>query len=766
MPVPVGSELREPTLGDGIRRLTEAALVSESSDHLWPLAAELAKTLLGADVVVCFERLGSERSLVRAASGAPELITSVPIPIAPDSQAAFVYRSDGPLTVRDLSSETRFTAGSMMVNLGMRSSVSWRLGTSSKTLGVIGAFSKFPGFFGPDDAETLRILAAGLEFGLLHVRKTRLLERRAYVDELTGIANRASILAALESRMMTKGGPNGFICALMIDLDGFKKVNDEHGHHVGDEALRLIAQKISQTVGSDDLVGRLGGDEFLVLLHQRDDDEVFRMAERIVGAIEQVMVIGTVTIELSAAIGIAAIRDQQSVTSVLQASDRAMYEAKSDGRGRVARSRCGGSPGRTNGRPAQSATSPSGLDLAAVDAAIAGVRVLFQPIVRTSTHEIVGIEALARGPEGSPLMSPDRLFGVAETFGRLADLEVATKRAAFNHPVPDDVTLFINIDPNVIVNDKALSLIIDAWRDSGRRGLVVVELTERSLMAAPGPLLRAIERCRAVGWSIALDDMGAKAESLAALRIAKPDIVKLDMQLMKNSSRAQAASLVASLATYCERYQVEVVAEGVETDANEFTAELLGATLLQGFKFYAPTSFENLVLRHPIAPVRSGHVGLHSATAFMPRMPSSGVQPERVATKEQLLSFSRHLESIGSAADTVVLAALQHVENYTPRTRRQYAALARRFGLVGVVGAGIPGGVASGVKHGCLSPDDDLVNKWQVVVFSSGSSIALLAEQIDGHPGGRTTREKLFRFRFATSPDEVEAVARRILSHL
>ena len=227
--------------------------------------------------------------------------------------------------------------------------------------------------------------------------------------------------------------------------------------------------------------------------------------------------------------------------------------------------------------------------------------------------------------------------------------------------------------------------------------------------------------------------------------------------------------MAASLATYCDRFQVEVVAEGVETEDNEFTAELLGATLLQGFKFHAPTSFENLVLPRPISPVRSRHHGLHSAAAFMPSMPfvpDSGVQPERVATKEQLLSFSRHLESMGSAADTVVLAALQHVENYTPRTRRQYAALARRFGLVGVVGAGVPSGVASGVKHGCVSPDDDLVSKWQVVVFSSSSSIALLAEQIDGHPGGRTTRDKLFRFRFATSPDEVEAVARRILSYL
>ena len=188
MPLSVGVELRGPTLGDGVRRLTAAALVSESSDRLWPLAADEARTLLGADVVVCFEHLGSDRSLVRAASGAPDLITSVPIPIAPDSQAAFVYQSDGPLTVRDLSSETRFTAGSMLVDLGMRSSVSWRLGTGEKTLGIIGAFSRTPGFFGADDVETLRILAAGLEFGLLHVRKTRLLERRAYVDELTGIA--------------------------------------------------------------------------------------------------------------------------------------------------------------------------------------------------------------------------------------------------------------------------------------------------------------------------------------------------------------------------------------------------------------------------------------------------------------------------------------------------------------------------------------------------------------------------------------------------
>ena len=235
------------------------------------------------------------------------------------------------------------------------------------------------------------------------------------------------------------------------------------------------------------------------------------MAERIVGAIEQVMIIGPVTIELSAASRHR--RDARSGVGLVPSSGR----GSGDVRGQVRWTRTGRTLPRAAPRlpcipngPVLSATSPSGLDLAAVDAAIAGVRVLYQPIVRTGSHEIVGIEALARGPEGSPLVSPDRLFGVAETFGRLPDLEVATKRAAFNHPVPDDVTLFINIDPNVIVNDKALGLIIDAWRESGRRGPVVVELTERSLMAAPGPLLRAIERCRSVGWGIALDDMGAK----------------------------------------------------------------------------------------------------------------------------------------------------------------------------------------------------------------------------------------------------------------
>ncbi len=763
------------SLGDVVRTLADAALDSGgSADLYWRLAAEQARSLFDCDAVVCFERLPGDRAVVRAALGAATMLTSLPIPIAPDSQAAFIYRTGIPVVVPNLLDEPRFTPGAIMIKQGFQSSVSCRIGDGDDPIGIVGVFSCDLNNYDDEDAATLHVLASSLDVGLMHMRRTQELEHRAYTDELTGIANRASIIKELETSLRKRPADRfGFL--LMVDLDGFKGVNDTLGHEIGDAVLSQVARRITEAVGPENVVGRLGGDEFLVLARERAEQDVLQVAEKTIGLIERVMLIGATTIEISASIGMVSLGASASATDYLRNADRAMYSAKAGGRGRVEVCAVVDDGSRVDALDSKSPAVASGMDLAAVEAAIESITVQLQPIVEAKSHRIVAMSALARGPVGSPLELPERLFAVAETFGRLATLELAAKRAAFATKLPDKCALFVKIDPAVMVDSEAIGQIIEAWQQSGIANRIVVELSARSMTGAPGRLLKSIERCRAIGWTIALDDVGSRSESLTALRIARPEIVKLDPVLVSCSGQPAIGPTMAALADYARHHSVRIIAKGVETAEHEAASGLLGVQLLQGFRFGSPGEV-SVSPALPLSALMEGGAG------DWWREPVQN-NAARVATKSQLVGLSRYLESCATGSDSIVLAVLQRAGNYTARTKRQYAALARRFSVVGVVGSGMPNGIVDGVKQGALPGGSALEQCWQVIVLSSTTCVALLAEEIGGDQPAdeagsagncrqtmpvdwRTPSDTKFRFRITSRPSEVEAAARTVMALL
>jgi EAL domain-containing protein (putative c-di-GMP-specific phosphodiesterase class I) len=405
------------------------------------------------------------------------------------------------------------------------------------------------------------------------------------------------------------------------------------------------------------------------------------------------------------------------------------------------------------GEPA-GARDGSALTVADIDTAIACATVVFQPIVDADSREIVGVEALARGPMGTQFEQPAVFFAAAETFSRINELELAAKRAAFASGVPDSLALFVNVDPAVLADDRCRSELIEAWRASGFAGDVVVELTERALAASPGRLLRAIDSCREVGWRVALDDLGARAESLTALRLVRPDVAKLDLSLVDGRNRSHAASVAVAVATHRERWPLVVVAEGVETAADEDTARDLGATLLQGFRFGRPATLQDVLAAG--APDTARRAGEWFD-------PSPIRTTRRVATKRHLLEVTRVVEAMASGPESIVLAAIQSSTYYTRRTRSQYAALARCCGMAGVIGGGIPPGVVRGVHHAPLADDDPLIGEWIVVVLAANGGVALAASDI-GHRGGDDL-DRLFEYHVTREPGEVESIAHRLLAY-
>jgi len=386
-------------------------------------------------------------------------------------------------------------------------------------------------------------------------------------------------------------------------------------------------------------------------------------------------------------------------------------------------------------RPARPADAPVPDDVGAVLSA-ASLRSVLQPVVDLRTEDAVAHEALLRGPAGSALESPMALIAAARAAGRAAELDVLALRAHLRHAASLPglrPLLFVNLEPATLA--QALDEVLDALasRPDGLR--LVVEFTERALATDPAAIVDAAERIRAVGCAIALDDVGAEPASLAFVPLLRPEVVKLDLGLLRTVDDPATITVAHAVRAYAEASGRDVVAEGVETADDRTRAVVLGATLGQGWLWGRPD---------PRPRPTSDASGRISASAprvgRAPRTPFELLRPEetQAGPKELLLSVSRGLELAASQSRVppVLLSAFQDGRNFGRPTQRRYSTLARDLSLVGVVGRGLAGTPAPGVRGASLSPDEALAREWTVVVLGAHEAVALIArlrpDQADG----------------------------------
>jgi len=401
----------------------------------------------------------------------------------------------------------------------------------------------------------------------------------------------------------------------------------------------------------------------------------------------------------------------------------------------------------------------------ALEAALSpgGVHAVFQPIVEVDTGHVVAYEALARGPEG-PLERPDLLFAAARAAGRLADLDELCRTAAFRGAVQQGLlaplTVFVNVEPEVL-DDAPLDDLL-AIADGAPEGLrVVMEITERALAARPAELLRTVERVRALGWGIAVDDVGAEAMSLAFLPLLRPDVVKLDLRLVQERPGPAIAEIMNAVNAYAERTGALVLAEGIENEQHLAAAKALGATLGQGWHFGRPgpgvvAGREHGELRLPGAAAISGDSPFDCLPA--------GVVLRR-STKGLLIEVSKQLEREAMRlGDTCVVAAtFQEARHFTPSTAQRYRDLVERTGFVCALGEDLPVEPLPGLRGATLSPDDPVRSEWDLVVLSPHFSAALLACDLgDGGPD----LERRFEFALTYDRDTVVRAAHALLSRV
>ena len=399
----------------------------------------------------------------------------------------------------------------------------------------------------------------------------------------------------------------------------------------------------------------------------------------------------------------------------------------------------------------------SALAGSAIESVIAngGVHPVYQPVVRVADGSVVGFEALARGPAESELEMPARLFPAAEESGLRVELERECLRVAFEGAARFGLNggsaLFVNLEPYLLADAELdrLARLTERTRD---RLNIVVELTERDLLGNPTELLAAVDRMRALGMRIALDDVGADTRSLALIPFLQPEVIKLDLRLVQDRPRSEAAAIVHAVGAEAERTGATLLAEGIETTEHLERARALGATLGQGWYFGRPGPLSVDI------PVAAAHIPSRSRVGNELPSPFGIVAAERaprIADKRLLLALSRELEehAYERSDSTVMIASFQRRSFYSAEVASRYAMMAERMAFIGALGAG-PDPVDTGkVRWGQLGTDDPLIGEWDVAVIGPHFAAAFVANDL-----GDDVQDLDRRFDFAITYERELAV--------
>ncbi len=432
----------------------------------------------------------------------------------------------------------------------------------------------------------------------LQTSESRLSEQ-ARIDNLTGLPNRFAVLEYLERvlRLLPAPGvamPAGMIRAtgvMFLDVDGFKSVNDMHGHAVGDVVLREIAQRLSGSVREIDYVARLGGDEFLIVVGDMfDPQRMVQFAERMIAEIEQAYSIGDQLFAVSASVGITVVETGDDSMSVIERADAAVYQAKDRGRRRVE---------MFDKDLQRSIEHQAELELALRQAIQHDeLRMYLQPLADLSTGFPSGAEALVRWERpGVGLVPPGDFIPIAERSGLIFELERWMLEAACRRVAEwrlmgqgEGMRLAVNISGRHLIEGDLIGDLDAAIAATGADpNLLEIELTESQLLDDVGRASGVLADIRSRGIKIAIDDFGTGYSSMTYLQKLPVDVVKIDRSFISSATtNAFDSTIIDTVVTIGRALDLEIVAEGIETVEQLAYVINAGVTQGQGFLMARP----------------------------------------------------------------------------------------------------------------------------------------------------------------------------------
>ena len=420
----------------------------------------------------------------------------------------------------------------------------------------------------------------------------------ANYDTLTGLPNRSLFHDRLEQVLERATRYDGVFALLFIDLDRFKTINDSFGHAAGDELLKEVAKRLLSCVRGSDTVSRLGGDEFTIIIPDVESTiATTKFAEKILRVMDEPIMLLGQEVRISPSIGISMFPgDARDSATLLQNADAAMYHAKSEGRNNYQYY-----TQKMNAEAKEQLVLESRLRHA-IEAD--EFRLHYHPQVDVSSRQIIGYEALIRWYEGDDkIIYPGAFISVLEDTGMIVEVgdwvlrtacEEATQLIADNKAIQH---VSVNLSARQFANDdlaKIVGLILD---ESGLPPeCLVLEITETVLMTEAHESQKILDELSALGVKLSLDDFGTGYSSLAYLKRFPIDIIKIDQSFVRDiHSDASDAAICEAILAIAHRLDLQVVAEGVETEAQfDFLSESQ-CHAIQGNLFGEPEPLENII---------------------------------------------------------------------------------------------------------------------------------------------------------------------------
>ena len=454
---------------------------------------------------------------------------------------------------------------------------------------------------GPDDRPTVLGVIEDIS------ERKRNEERLTYLaqyDALTGLPNRSLVRDRLALAVARAKRNDQMVGVMFLDLDNFSEVNDLLGHAAGDRVLQTAAALLSASLRDVDTLGRLGGDEFTVVLENiTGEDQVSTVAEKIKKVFAEPVIVDGREIFLSASVGIALYpHGGETVDALLQSADVAMYHAKGQGRNIHAFA-----------SPTMTAEASERFQMVALLRRAMErqeFKLHYQPIVDLKSRQIIGAEALIRldSPEHG-LISPAKFIPLAEATGLIVPIgEWVLKTAcleAKNWQVQGQppVLVSVNLSARQLRTKGLVEMIATTLSETGLAPeLLKLEITESQIMEEGHDVMARLEAIRRLGIGLAMDDFGTGYSSLGNLAKLPVEVLKIDRSFVARMlDDSDAMALVSTILMLARSLRLKVVAEGVETEQQEKALRLLRCDEMQGYIFSRPlpaAEFSALLAKH------------------------------------------------------------------------------------------------------------------------------------------------------------------------
>lgn len=424
------------------------------------------------------------------------------------------------------------------------------------------------------------------------------IKQLAFYDSLTGLPNRRLLLDRMAQAINQATRNYSYVAVFMLDIDKFKTINDSLGHKSGDELIKHVSQRLTEHVGSQNTVARLGADEFIVVMSDvQDINEVVYFAENLLEQIRVPIEIdgGIVSVTTSMGVSLCPIDGDES-DDLLRCADLAMYHAKAEGRNNFQFY-----TREMNEKALAQLNIERRLKVAIQKNCF---ELYYQPQIEMSTGLVKGVEALIRWNDEGTFISPETFIPIAEESGLMEQIgewviiQAVKDAVTLNELIPNSLRVAINLSASQFrESDKLIQLITDQLKCTGLKpDNIELELTESMLIGDLDAVIETLEAFRALGITLAIDDFGTGYSSMSYLKNLPIDTLKIDRSFINDIGvDASDAAITVAIITLANELNMSVLAEGVETQEQMEFLEQHGCRAYQGYFYSKPLPLDKLL---------------------------------------------------------------------------------------------------------------------------------------------------------------------------